>query len=381
VPESSAWNTRRDVSTPILFSPDNVRGVLANLPSVAALLPDPAEEGVDSEAFPGVLRKTEREVYRWLANTHYEHLAEVVPVLERVHAAGCSFGSLLTTRDREQFVSHRDEILVADDLLRRGFGVSTIPLAATVTPDLRVTGDGIDVAVEVYSPRELLAVDAWVHEVTDLLSYTDVRASYRSSVETRVDQTIPPHGDPVPDPWATAEMLSRTREEVSARIAHDVEAALRKLAPLTESYAHPDTPLVTTVEVYDVERAPEAGSARHGTVSYPGFSGYSPSGVFRKTVEKALNKASKRQTQGVPAAARVLAVYLMGTQVADDLTHPVHHREAVAVAEGIEPLDYGLDAMAFVVRVLPQGLASILTVADDTNLTRETVEAMFSQAP
>jgi hypothetical protein len=56
------------VRTPILFSPNNVRNVLGRLPSVAALLPDPAVEGVPSDAFPGVLRKTEREVYRWIAN-------------------------------------------------------------------------------------------------------------------------------------------------------------------------------------------------------------------------------------------------------------------------------------------------------------------------
>jgi hypothetical protein len=45
------------VGTPILFSPDNVRNVLGRLPSVAALLPDPAVEGEPSDAFPGVLRK------------------------------------------------------------------------------------------------------------------------------------------------------------------------------------------------------------------------------------------------------------------------------------------------------------------------------------
>jgi len=147
------------VSTAILFSPADVTRVLAGLPSVAALLPDPTLEGVESEAFPGVLRKTEREVYRWIANTHYEHLADAVAHLERVHAAGCTFGNLLTTRSREQFVSHTAELLVADDFLRRGYTVSTVPRSDQASPDLHVASDGIDVVVEVYSPRELVAID------------------------------------------------------------------------------------------------------------------------------------------------------------------------------------------------------------------------------
>ena len=64
--------------------------------------------------------KTDREIYRWIANTHYEHLAPAVLHLKRVHAAGCTFGSLLTIRNREQFLSLTAEVLVADDLLRRG---------------------------------------------------------------------------------------------------------------------------------------------------------------------------------------------------------------------------------------------------------------------
>jgi hypothetical protein len=369
-----------DVSTAILFSPDNVRGVLAGLPSVAALLPDPMVEGESSDAFPDVLRKTHREVYRWIANTHYDHLAEAVIHLERVHAAGCTFGSLLRTRDREQFISLTAEVLVADDLLRRGYTVNTIPLSGEVSPDLHVMADGIDVAIEVYSPRELLAVDAWVKEVSDLLSYVDIRASYSSSVQTRFEQPLPP--EPWQhDPWATAEMLALTREGVLRRVTADVEDSLRGLDRLNKAYRHPGTPLLTTVELDDVHQAPAVGPVRSGTISAPGFSGYSPAGVFRTVVERALKKARKRQTQGVPAAARALVVYLMGTKIAEDLSHPAHMNGAKVALDEIDPRDYNLDVIAFVVRSLPQGLAAMLMVWDDTTLTMPEVQAMFGQAP
>ncbi|MFN8224322.1 MAG: hypothetical protein U0R50_13870 [Gaiellales bacterium] len=122
------------MATPILFNPSKVQEVLVGLPALAALVPDPADEGVDSEAFPGVLRKTRRELYRWIANTHYDHLADVVPILEPTHAAGCRFGNLLSTRSRERFMSHAAEMLVAHDLMRRGYNVATVPLANHAAP-------------------------------------------------------------------------------------------------------------------------------------------------------------------------------------------------------------------------------------------------------
>jgi hypothetical protein len=307
-------------------------------------------------------------------------LADAVLHLERVHAAGCTFGSLLSTRDREQFVSLTAEVLVADDFLRRGYEVQTVPRSDEVSPDLLVVVHGLDVAVEIYSPRELLAVDAWVKEVSDLLNYVDVKASYASSVQTKLEQQIPPDRTPL-DPWAHAKMLDETGGAVLAQITRDVEDALAGLRPFAKSYRHDDTRLLTTIELEDVEEAPDAGPLRRGTIGYPGFSGYSPAGVFRRTVERSQRKARRRQTQGVPASARILVVYLMGSQIAKDLTHPAHLRQAEQALDGIDPRDYDLDAIAFVVRALPEGLAAILTVADDTILTTDQVKAMVGSAP
>jgi len=86
-------------------------------------------------------------------------------------------------------MSYTAEVLVADDLLRRGYTVTTVPLS----PDLHVRSDDVDVAVEVYSPRGLTAVNEWVHEVSDVLSYVDVRASFTSRVDTSLERPIPQH--------------------------------------------------------------------------------------------------------------------------------------------------------------------------------------------
>jgi hypothetical protein len=62
-----------------------------------------------------------------------------VEILERVHAAGCEFGNFLTTTSRVQFISHTAELLVAEDLLHRGYTVRTIPLTSNVRTDLQLT--------------------------------------------------------------------------------------------------------------------------------------------------------------------------------------------------------------------------------------------------
>jgi hypothetical protein len=364
--------------TPILFSPARIKSVLVYLPTVASLIPDPEDEGVESQAFPGVLRKTERELYRWIANTHYEHLREPVVQLEEVHAAGCTFEQMLKTTSREQFVSLSAEVLVAHDLLRRGYAVETIDRSGDRSPDLRVRGKGVDMAVEVYSPRELRAVDEWVHEVTDLLQYVDVRASFNSNVSTVIEKPIPPDPESL-DPWAPDKMLERTGGTVLAEINSDFEDALRDLRPIDKSYHHPGTPMITTVTLDNVRSALDAGPARNGSFSPPGFSGYSPAGVFGKIVGRAVRKAQARQTHTVGALTRALVVYLMGTSIAQDLTHPAHLKQAEAVLDDVDPTDYGLDVIAFVVRTLPRGLGYVLAISDDAHLTRLQVDALFGQ--
>ncbi len=365
--------------TPILFSPARIESVLAQLPTLAPLIPAPEDEGVESQAFPGVLRKTERELYRWIANTHYEHLREPVVQFEEVHAAGCTFEQMLKTTSREQFVSLSAEVLVAHDLLRRGYAVETIDRSEDRSPDLRVHGVGIDMAVEVYSPRELVAVDEWTHEVTDLLQYVDVRASFNSNVSTLIEKSIPPDRRQL-DPWAPDLMLERTRGAVIAEVSSDLEDVLRDLRPLDKTYRHPETPMITRVTLDHVRSAPEAGPVREGAFSHPGFSGYSPAEVFRRIVEgRVIKKAQERQTHTVGAETRALVVYLMGTSIAQDLTHPAHLEQAESVLGDVDPSDYGLDVIAFVVRTLPRGLGYVLAIADDAHLTQSRVDALFGQ--
>jgi hypothetical protein len=69
----------------------------------------------------------------------------------------------------------------------------------------------------------------------------------------------------------------------------------------------------------------------------------------------------------------------MHTQIAYDLTHPFHLAEAEQHLGPVDPRDYGLDVITFIVRALPQGLAALLTVMDDSTLTKPAVQQLFGR--
>jgi hypothetical protein len=75
-------------------------------------------------------------------------------------------------------------------------------------------------------------------------------------------------------------------------------------------------------------------------------------------------------------------VNLDETKIADDLAHSVHATAAAEVLETLNTLDYGLDAIAFVARVQPQGLAALLIVTDDNgSLSLSEAQELFGHRP
>ena len=357
-----------------LFSPERVASVLAGLPSLAATLPSPDDEGVASVAFPA-LRKTDREIYRFLANNQYDHLVEALAIFERVFAAGCVLRDLVTTTGRQQFKSTTAEALVAEHFLGRGYGVRAIPRTNAPGADLRVTGRGFDVAVEVYSPREWMAFDVWTDAVKDLIMDADVPGNYRGGGTTAVRATTPP--DRVLTTWEVAEILEQTQDQVIEAISRDFYEALDRLEPFEATYDHGDSDLSTTFSIENVTASRPGGPTRSGNFSRPGPSGYSPAGVFRTVVARAEKKAWKRQTLTSDAPTRALLVNLMYTEIGEDLIHPAHNAEATKALEGFDPTRAGLDFVAFYVRALPSGIRHVFTVFENETITEAQIVEML----
>jgi hypothetical protein len=66
-----------------LFNPTDVTRLLTSLPHLSGVLGDPNREGEPAASLSGV-RKSPRELYRVLGNSHYEHLAQLLESLDEL---------------------------------------------------------------------------------------------------------------------------------------------------------------------------------------------------------------------------------------------------------------------------------------------------------
>ena len=113
-----------------LFDPVEVRQMLEGFPSLHGGLADPNREGEKSDSFPAA-RKSERQIYRVLANLHYPHLRTLVETLDFCIAGGFTQPKLLSTRAHGEFGSALSELRTAKYFLRRGFSVASRRLAGS----------------------------------------------------------------------------------------------------------------------------------------------------------------------------------------------------------------------------------------------------------
>lgn len=85
-----------------IFLPEKVEEVLLNYPVLSKKLNSPYNEGQSSTAFPKA-RKSNRQIYRILANQHFPHLVELLDTLEFCISNGYQNPALSQTRGRSQF--------------------------------------------------------------------------------------------------------------------------------------------------------------------------------------------------------------------------------------------------------------------------------------
>lgn len=144
------------------------------------------------------------------------------------------------------FSSLLDEALVAEHFLLRGYDVSTVARTGLQTPDLRVVGEGVDMAIEAYSPREWLEIEEWTGR---LEQYSDVPWNYNARVRTRVAQRSGPTAAPAA-PWEIAAMLEATKETVFDALSRDVLTALSsELLWWTRTYEYEESRFETIVNL------------------------------------------------------------------------------------------------------------------------------------
>jgi hypothetical protein len=281
-----------------IFDPDRVSRLLECLPSLAARLPAPVDEGVPSKAFAG-RRISERALYRLLTNPHYPHLREALRAIEAAAAAGMSLKELREARLRGEFGSLLAEVLLADHFLSRDLAVSKRSSRGGKNPDLEVGAEGLAATIEVYSPRSWHWREDWIDDVRDAVKNADIPYAYTATVDIAVNES-PVHADLLED------MILRTGQDVLRRVREDLAGLDESATATKRDYEHTGSEMITTIEFAHVE--PEAIEVvRLIGIGGPGDS-FSAEVEFSDLITKIREKAEKHQAADGDGTVRGLTV-------------------------------------------------------------------------
>lgn len=154
-----------------------------------------------SGAFPAA-RRSPLQIYRILANDHYDHLRELLESLNFCARAGYLPPKLGKRRDRARFDSDLAEAMLAEHLLRNEVGVQDLDAlrGSELTPEFIAHANDLDLAVEVYAPRTRLGLDLLMDELKDPVKNLDEPIRYQSrpalAGRLRAETTVAPPNHP-----------------------------------------------------------------------------------------------------------------------------------------------------------------------------------------
>lgn len=305
--------------------------VLDRFPHLRAAIPDSAQEGEESVAFPG-MRKSERQLYRVLSNAHYEHLDALLRSLDFCIGRGFTQPTILRTRARGAFAPALSEVYVARHLLQSEFEVEALDLAkgSDPVPELVARRGSLAIAVEVYTPLEWDGLDQLMDDLSSRVKNLDLPLDYRFELRVaQLEQFDAEHRLLFIHPGELAHGLDApTRERIATPLLDQVE---RRLCcdERAVRVAHDERALNIGVRlgIDEIEQSRERLPARWGVISSTGLSGYAPEGMFDRLVRRRVRrKAAKGQApQSGLAPISLLVVDLARAELTSELSHAGYH--------------------------------------------------------
>jgi hypothetical protein len=370
-----------------LFKPESVRKTLATRPHLEAALGDWRNEGVSSDCFAGY-RKSPLQIYRVLANLHYDHLTALVDSLDFCLGHGYEQPKLLRTRGRAEFASALSELLTAEHFLLRDFNVKGLDTekGSEPVPDLRIDGEKLRALVEVYTPVEWLALSDLQQDITDAMQNLDEPLEYvwRWDVKQLADfdsSGLQPrllflHPDPLSDALevdnASAALVRPLFDEVVAAMLGGQEA------PLVAESEHDEMNVRLRLEIESYAARTDAPE-REGVHGGPSLSGYRPEAIFEAVVKRAKKKAAARQARADGSALEVLVVDLARAKIESELVHEVYREMFLTTLKQAFKGEMPYDLIAFCEgRSFGEELRTHFVVREDSRITDEQVQRLFS---
>jgi hypothetical protein len=324
---------------PFLFDPATVQETLGAFPSLAAEL-DPANEGVAAEWFERV-RKSARQVYRVLGNTHYKHLTELLEALDACLAHGFKQPRLLRTRARSSFAPDLAELRVSEHFVLGDCAISGFDdtKGDESVPDLVATSkDGLHVAVEVYCPMTFEHLERFKDDLVTGVKNIDrpfdfgFRIEFKKVVELDPDRMrlVYLHPDVLDaalgDCGRGPALVASILDDLAARL-DDPGAALEIVRE------EPDLNLRISVDLEHIELTPDRLPARFGVIGGPDTLVPAPEWVFAQIAKNAEEKAREGQALHVEADAAVVVVDLTESDLPSELRHETYRQKFREILE------------------------------------------------
>jgi hypothetical protein len=340
---------------PFLFSPADVRSVLTAHPALDAKL-QPEKEGVEAEWFERV-RKSPRQIYRVLGNTHYKHLAKLLEALDACLAQGYEQPRLLRTRARSTLGPDLGELRVAEHFLLGGCtieGFDDTKGNERVT-DLRATApSGFRVAVEVYTPMAFEHLERFKDDLVAGLKNIDRPYDFSFHLEFRKLVEFDP--DTMQLTYLLPDVLDAKLGENGYGVAL-VSSILDELADQLNDPGssvelvrdEPDLNLRIELQLDNIELTPDRLPDRDGFIGGPNTQVPAPEYVFARIAEKAEDKAREGQALTVEADAAVLVVDLTYSDLPSELRHDGYRARFLEILkERSDEARHGQSAIAFI---------------------------------
>lgn len=343
-------------------------------------------EGEPAVALPEG-RKSARELFRVLGNTHYDHLAELLAALDACAGSGFRQPELLRTRGRRPFAEGVAEVVVADYLRRLGFAISGFDDVKEndPVPDVLAVNGQLTFAVEVYCPRAWPNLDSYTQGLTDRVKHLDRALDYAFRIEhSQLEQFGSDQRLLYLYPGVLDDGLDEaTRLPAVAELVAQVEAALESGAEPVAEIELAALDIRSTVELESVMTTRSRLPARSGVVSGPSLSAYRPESMFERDVAGVVSKLKKGQALSVSDAVPMLVVEMSQSELTSELVETSYYRpHFLEVVEGELGDLAGYGAVVFVEFVdWQQPLRVHFMVVEGAVVDAATVRLAFPDSP
>jgi hypothetical protein len=313
-----------------LYHPSSVRELLASLPSLAAEL-RPEVEGQESEWFERV-RKSERQIYRVLGNTHYPNLMQLLEAIDECLQHGYSQPRVLRTRARRSFAPDLAEIRVAEHFVIGGSEIAGFDdtKEGESVPDLLASREGFRVAVEVYCPLLFETLKKFHDDLVSGIKNVDLPYDFTFNLQfeqlERFDdrhRLLYLREGPLDEALGRDGLGPRIVDEFLTEVSDALDNPKRSLRIQRDES---DLNLRIALTLDGIEQTPDRLPARFGVNGGPSTSPPNPEWVFGRVAKNAEAKAAEGQALTVDADAAVLVVDLTESDIPSELRSP-HYRD------------------------------------------------------